>query len=105
MIELIAVKVGAKLSLIGDITAEVIEKIDLSRDSWLGQRNDHTLSVQVSDCPVNGRIEFGDASECLVSQVVRLQIVPDDLDVVQFGGIFRQPFDREPVRASGKGRL
>jgi hypothetical protein len=32
MIELIAVKVGAKLGLIGDITAEVIEKID---DEWV----------------------------------------------------------------------
>ena len=32
MIELIAVKVGAKLSLVGDITAEVIEKID---DEWV----------------------------------------------------------------------
>jgi hypothetical protein len=32
MIELIDVKVGAKLSLIGDIVAEVIEKID---DEWV----------------------------------------------------------------------
>jgi hypothetical protein len=35
MIELIAVKVGAKLSLIGDIIAEVIEKID---DEWVKVR-------------------------------------------------------------------
>ncbi len=35
MIELIAVPVGAKLSLIGDITAEVIEKID---DEWVKVR-------------------------------------------------------------------
>ena len=35
MIELIAVQVGAKLSLIGDITAEVIEKID---DEWVKVR-------------------------------------------------------------------
>ena len=35
MIELIAVKVGAKLGLIGDITAEVIEKID---DEWVKVR-------------------------------------------------------------------
>jgi hypothetical protein len=52
---------------------------------------------------VNGRIEFGDASERLMGQVMRLQIVPDDLDVVQLGRLFRQPFDREPVCAGGKG--
>ena len=39
----------------------------LSRDSWLCQRNDRTLAVQISDCLVNGPIEFCDASECLVS--------------------------------------
>ena len=54
----------------------------LSRDSQLGQRNDRTLAVQIFDCLVNGTIEFGDASECLMSQVVCLQVVPDDLDVV-----------------------
>ena len=30
----------------------------LSRDSWLCQRNDRTLAVQISDCLVNGPI-FG----------------------------------------------
>jgi hypothetical protein len=40
------------------------------------------LTVQVFDCLVNGPIEFSDASECLMSQIVRLQVVPDDLDVV-----------------------
>jgi hypothetical protein len=75
----------------------------LSGDSRLGQRNDHALAVQVFDCLVNGRIEFDDAGECLMSQVVRLQIVPDDLNVVQFGRIFRQPFNGQPVCASGKG--
>ena len=64
-------------------------QVGLSRDSWLGQRNGHPLAVQVVDCLVNGTIEVGDASECLMSQVVRLQVVPDDLDVVEFRGIFR----------------
>ena len=35
MIELIAVPVGAKLSLLGGLTAEVIEKID---DEWVRVR-------------------------------------------------------------------
>jgi hypothetical protein len=55
---------------------------DLSRDSRLGQRNDCTLAVQVFDCLVNGAIESGDVSEGLMSQIVRLQVVPDDLDIV-----------------------
>ena len=75
----------------------------LSRDSWLGQRNNCPLAVQVFDRLVNGAIEIGHAGECLMRQVVPLQIVPDDLDVVQFGRIFRQPFDRQPVCAGGEG--
>ena len=35
MIELIEAKIGDKLSLIGDITAEIIEKID---DEWVKVR-------------------------------------------------------------------
>jgi hypothetical protein len=75
----------------------------LSRDSWLGQRNDDAFAGQVFDCPVDGNFEFGNAGEYLMSQLMRCQIVPDDLDVVRFGRIFRQPFDGQPVRASGKG--
>ena len=56
--------------------------LHLSRDSRLGQRNDCTLAVQVFDCLVNGAIESGDVSEGLMSQIVRLQVVPDDLDIV-----------------------
>jgi hypothetical protein len=66
----------------------------LSRDSWLGQRTDHALAVKVFDGGVNGPIEFGDASEGLMVQLICLQIVPDDLNVVQFRGVFWQPFDR-----------
>jgi hypothetical protein len=41
-----------------------------------------TLAVQVFDRQVNGRIAFDDTNECLMGEVVCLQIVPDDLDVV-----------------------
>ena len=77
----------------------------LSRDSWLDQRIDHSLVVKVFDGCMDGLIEVGDAREGLMGQLICLQIVPNDLDVVQFRGIFWQPLDREPVRASGKGRL
>lgn len=32
-------------------------------------------------------------------EVVALHIAPDILDVVQLGGVFRQPFDGQPVRS------
>jgi hypothetical protein len=79
--------------------------VRLSRDSRLGQRNDRPLAVQVFDRLVNGTIESGNAGECLMSEVVRLEVAPDELDIVQFGRIFRQPFNSQPVCASGKGSL
>jgi len=32
-----------------------------------------------------------------------LEVVPDHLDVIEFGGVFGQPLDREPVCTSGEG--
>src|SRR4029077_20593878 len=32
------------------------------------------------------------------------EVVPDDFDVVELWGVFWQPLDGEPVRASGEGR-
>ena len=39
-----------------------------------------------------------------MGEVMRLEIVPDRLDVIQFGCVFWQPLDGEPVSASGEGR-
>ena len=57
MIELIAVKVGAKLSLVGDITAEVIEKI-----------NDEWVKVRLIDVPA-GKGSAGDEELCHATDV------------------------------------
>jgi hypothetical protein len=57
MIELIAVKVGARLNLIGDITAEVIEKID---DEW--------VKVRLIDVP-EGKGSVGDEELCHATDV------------------------------------
>jgi hypothetical protein len=57
MIELIAVEVGAKLSLIGDITAEVVEKID---DEW--------VKVRLIDVPA-GKGNAGDLELCHATDV------------------------------------
>ena len=38
-------------------------------------------------------------------EMMRLQVAPDRLDVIEFGGVFWQPFYGEPVDASCKRRL
>ena len=60
MIELIAVKVGAKLHLIGGITAEVIEKID---DEW--------VKVRLIDVPA-GKGCAGDEELCHATDVTQV---------------------------------
>ena len=57
MIELIAVPVGAKLSLTGGITAEVIEKID---DEW--------VKVRLLTVPA-GKASVGDEELCHATDV------------------------------------
>ena len=57
MIELIAVQVGAKLSLIGDITAEVIEKV-----------NDEWVQVRLLTMP-EGKGNAGDEELCHATDV------------------------------------
>ena len=60
MIELIAVPVGAKLNLIGDITAEILEKID---DEW--------VKVRLLTVP-EGKGAAGDEELCHATDVLRV---------------------------------
>jgi hypothetical protein len=43
------------------------------------------------------RLECVSVSEGPVGQMIRLEITPDDLDVIQIRRIFRQPLDSEPM--------
>lgn len=52
---------------------------------------------------MDGLVERGDVGKGLMGEVMRLEVVPDDLDVVEFGRVLGQPLDREPVCASGEG--
>ena len=52
---------------------------------------------------MDGVVEGGDVCEGLVGEVMGLKIAPDRLDFIEFGGIFRQPLDGEPVCAGGQG--
>ena len=40
--------------------------------------------------------------EGLMGEVMRLEVAPDDFDVVEFGRIPGQPLDGEPMRARGE---
>ena len=55
------------------------------------------------DGGLDGVVEGGDVGEGLVGEMMRLEVAPDEFDVVEFGRVFGQPFDGEPVRASGEG--
>ena len=48
---------------------------------------------------VDYAVEGVGISEGLMGQMARLEIVPDNLDVVEFGCVFWQPLDGEPVFA------
>jgi hypothetical protein len=71
----------------------------LSRDSLNDQRIDSSLPVQGSHGCVDCAVEGVGISEGLMGQMARLEIVPDNLDVVEFGCVFWQPLDGEPVFA------
>ena len=48
--------------------------------------------------------EFIGVDEGLMGELIRLEVAPDWLDIVEFRGILGQPLDGEPVGASGKRR-
>jgi len=56
------------------------------------------------DALVDCAIEGGGVGEGLMSQVMRFEVTPDRLDVVELRRVFQQPLDGEPVRAGGQRR-
>ena len=46
---------------------------------------------------MDGLVEGVDVCEGLVGEVMGVKIAPDRLDFIEFGGVFRQPLDGEPV--------
>jgi hypothetical protein len=47
-------------------------------------------------------VEFAWVSEGLMREMMRFGVMPDAFDVVQFGCVFGQPLDDEPVGAGGQ---
>ena len=75
----------------------------LSSDSLVGQRMAVSFGIEFHDGLVDGAVEVIRAGERLMSEVMPLQVAPENLDVVQLRRVFRQPLDREPVGALGEG--
>ena len=63
-----------------------------------------SFGIEFHDGFMDGAVEAIRAGEGLVSEMMPLEVAPENLDVVQLRSIFRQPLDREPVGALGEGR-
>jgi hypothetical protein len=60
-----------------------------------------SLAVERGDSVRDGAFESVGIGEGTIGEIMLLEIAPTSLDVVQLGGVFRQPFEGEP-RALGK---
>ncbi len=78
------------------------EAAGLSSDSLAVQRMAIALLVELGDGMMDGVVEVVRSGEGHVGEMMPLQIAPDFFDVVEFGGVFRQPLDRQPVRPLGE---
>ena len=67
-----------------------------------GQRKRSALGIECTDCVLDRPVERGRVSEGLMREMMRFEVMPDAFDVVQFGRIFGQPLDDEPVGAGGQ---
>src|SRR3954447_6599196 len=59
------------------------------------------LVVETGDSPRDGAGESVGIGEGTISEIMLLEVTPASLDVIQLGGVFRQPFEGEP-RARGE---
>ncbi len=64
-----------------------LSMLGLSRDSLVGQRNDHAFMVEVFDSGMDGLVERCDVGECFMGEMMRFEVMPDDFDIVEFGGV------------------
>jgi hypothetical protein len=80
--------------LLGARTALLALLAGLSRDSRLGQRNEHALSVEIVDGFVGGLVERIDIGKGLMGEIIGLEVVPNHFDVIEFGRVFGQAVGR-----------
>src|SRR3954464_1739522 len=68
----------------------------LSRPYGNGRRFGASLVVETGDSVRDGAGESVGVSKGAVGELMLLEIAPASFDIVQFGGVFRQPFEGEP---------
>jgi hypothetical protein len=61
-----------------------------------------SLVVEAGDSIRDGAGKSIDIGEGAISELMLFEVTPASFDVIQFGGVFRQPFEGEP-EALGKG--
>ena len=49
------------------------------------------FTVECGDGVMNGRVQRICIGERLMGEMMGFEIAPDDLDIIEFGSIFRQP--------------
>ena len=54
-----------------------------------------SLMVQASDGVRDGAFESMGIGKGAVGELMLLEVAPASLDLIQFGGVFRQPFEGE----------
>ena len=69
--------------------------LGISRDSLLGQRIWFSFDVQSLDGVVDGSVEG--VGEGLIGGIMGFEVAPDGFDVVEFGRVFGQPLDAQPM--------
>ena len=70
----------------------------------LGRRMGEAFAVEIGGGVMDGLFERVGVGEGLVGKMMDLEVAPDRLDVVEFGRVFRQSLDGQPVRPGGKSR-
>src|ERR1700693_1499576 len=60
------------------------------------------LGVELGNRVMDAVLQVVYSGEGLMSEMVLLQVAPDFFDVVELRGVFRQPFDRQPMRPLGE---
>ena len=76
----------------------------LSSDLLVGPRMGVSFAIELHNSFMDVAVEIIRTIERLMSEVMTLQIAPENLDVVELRRVFRQPLNPEPVGAFGEGR-
>src|SRR5829696_6933498 len=75
----------------------------LSSDLLVGPRMGVSFAIELHNSFMDIAVEILRTIERLMSEVMTLQIAPENLDVVELRRVFRQPLNPEPVGAFGEG--